>query len=66
MMNNELIRQVKSSRTQTNSGTLLNYVGMTFDFTTAGEVLVNMEKRIDDVWLECGSTKTKVTLSLIR
>jgi hypothetical protein len=47
--------------TRTTSSTILDYVGMTFDFTTAGEVGVTMDKCIDDITSECGVTRTKVT-----
>jgi Reverse transcriptase (RNA-dependent DNA polymerase) len=47
--------------TRTTSGTVLDYVGMTFDFTTAGEVRVTMDKCIDDILTGCGVTTTKVT-----
>jgi Reverse transcriptase (RNA-dependent DNA polymerase) len=47
--------------TRTTSGTILDYVGMTFDFTTAGEVRVTMDKCIDDILSGCGVTTTKVT-----
>jgi hypothetical protein len=47
--------------TRTTSGTILDYVGMTFDFTTAGEVRVTMDKCIGDILSGCGVTTTKVT-----
>jgi hypothetical protein len=47
--------------TRTNSGTILDYVGMTFDFTTAGQVQVTMDKCVDDILSGCGVETTKVT-----
>ena len=47
--------------TQTTSGTILDYIGMTFDFTIAGEVRVTMDKCVDDILAGCGVMTTKVT-----
>ena len=47
--------------TRTNSGEILDYVGMTFDFTTTGEVCVTMHKCVDDILSGCGVEITKVT-----
>ena len=47
--------------TRTTSGSRLNYIGMTFDFSTAGEVRVTMDKCVDDILSGCGVTTTKVT-----
>ena len=47
--------------TRTTTGTILDYVGMTFDFTTTGEVRITMDKCIDDILSGCGVTTTKVT-----
>ena len=47
--------------TRTTSGTLLDYVGMTFDFTTVGEVRITMDKCVDDILSECGVITIKVT-----
>jgi hypothetical protein len=49
------------SETRTNSGIILDYVGMTFDFTTAGQVQVTMDKCVDDILSGCGMETTKVT-----
>ena len=35
--------------TRTNSGDILNYVGMTFDFTITGQVCITMLKCVDDI-----------------
>ena len=47
--------------TRTNSGTRLDYVGMTFDFTTIGQVCVTMHKCVEDILSGCGVETTKVT-----
>ena len=47
--------------TRTNSGDTLDYVGMTFDFTTIGQVCVTMLKCVDDILSGCGVETTKVT-----
>jgi predicted lactoylglutathione lyase len=47
--------------TRTNSGETLDYVGMTFDFTTIGQVCVTMHKCVDDILSGCGVEMTKVT-----
>jgi hypothetical protein len=47
--------------TRTNSGETLDYVGMTFDFTTIGQVCVTMHKCVDDILSGCGVETTKVT-----
>ena len=47
--------------TRTNSGETLDYVGMTFDFTTVGQVCVTMHKCIDDILSGCGVETTKLT-----
>ena len=47
--------------TRTTSGTLLDYVGMTFDFATVGEVRITMDKCVDDILSGCGVITIKVT-----
>ena len=47
--------------TRTTTGDVLDYVGMTFDFTTVDEVRVTMDKCIDDILSGCGVETTKVT-----
>ena len=46
--------------TRTTSGTLLDYVGMTFDFATVGEVRITMDKCVDDILSGYGVITTKV------
>ena len=50
-------------KTRTTSGTKLDYVGMTFDFTAIGEVRVTIDKSFDDVLSGCRVVTTKVTPS---
>lgn len=47
--------------TRTNSGNVLDYVGMTFDFTAIGQVSVTMHKCVDDILSGCGVETTKAT-----
>ncbi len=47
--------------TRTNSGAILDYVGMTFDFTIPGEVRVTMDNCVNDILSGSGVTKTRVT-----
>jgi hypothetical protein len=47
--------------TRTNSGVILDYVGMTFDFTIPGEVRVTMDNCVNDILSGSGVTKTRVT-----
>ena len=47
--------------TRTNSGAILDYVGMTFDFTIPGQVCITMLKCVDDILSGCGVDTTKVT-----
>jgi Reverse transcriptase (RNA-dependent DNA polymerase) len=47
--------------TRTTSGTVLDYVGMTFDFASAGEVRVTMDKCVDDILSGCGVETTRAT-----
>ena len=47
--------------TRTNSGDILDYVGMTFDFTITGQVCITMLKCVDDILSGCGVETTKVT-----
>jgi hypothetical protein len=47
--------------TRTTSGTSLDYIGMTFDFSAAGEVRVAMDECVDDILSGCGVTTTKMT-----
>ena len=47
--------------TRTNSGEKLDYVGMSFDFTIAGQVCITMPKCVDDILSGCGVETTKVT-----
>ena len=49
--------------TRTTTGTILDYVGITFDFTTACEVRVTMDKCVDDILSSFGMETTKVTPS---
>jgi hypothetical protein len=42
-------------------GLVLNYVGMTFDFRTPGEVRVTMDNCTEDILRTSGATKTKPT-----
>ena len=47
--------------TPTNSGAILDYVGMTFDFTIPGQVCITMLKCVADILSGCGVDTTKVT-----
>ena len=47
--------------TKTNTGKVLNYIGMTFDFTVPGEVRVTMEHCISDILAGSGVTAAKPT-----
>jgi Reverse transcriptase (RNA-dependent DNA polymerase) len=47
--------------TRTTSASRLDYIGMTFYFSTAGEVRVTMDKCVDDILSRCGVTTTKMT-----
>ena len=47
--------------TRSTSGTILDYVGMTFDFATVGEVRITMDKCVDDILSGYGVMTTKVT-----
>ena len=42
-------------------GKIVNYVGMTFDFTTDGEVRITMDSLVDDVIGSCGVTTLRAT-----
>jgi hypothetical protein len=47
--------------TRTNSGVILAYIVMTFDFTIPGEVRVTMHNNcVNDIISDSGVTKTKV------
>jgi len=47
--------------TKTKTGKVLDYVGMTFDFSIDGEVSVTMANIVKDILSECGVTKERAT-----
>ena len=47
--------------TKTNTGRVLDYVGMTFNFTEEGQVRITMENCIEDILSKCGVETTRVT-----
>lgn len=46
-----------------NQGSVINYVGMTFDFCVAGEVSITMSNMVADVLHGCGDISPKSTLA---
>ena len=42
-------------------GAILDYIGMTFDFTAPGEVSITMENCVSDIVAECGVTAARAT-----
>ena len=62
--NLDLFRQYPTSVYPTvthRQGRVVNYVGMTFDFTNEGEVRVTMEHCIKDILHECGVVRPRST-----
>jgi exosome complex RNA-binding protein Rrp4 len=49
----------KYKETTTRRGKVIDYIGMTFDFTESGQVRVTMANCIDDILSECGVTKVR-------
>jgi hypothetical protein len=47
--------------TTTNRGSRIDYIGMSFDFTTLGEVRVTMDNCTSDIIKECGVTTARAT-----
>jgi len=47
--------------TKHESGKIVNYLGMTFDFTSTGEVRVTMEHCVQDILAGCGDVRVKPT-----
>ena len=47
--------------TKTKHGTIVNYIGMTFDFSIEGEVQITMRNCVNDILKDCGVTHTKRT-----
>jgi hypothetical protein len=47
--------------TRTASGLIVDYIGMTFDFSVAGEVHVTMDNCVNDVLSGCGVDTTRAT-----
>ena len=47
--------------TKTNTGSLLDYVGMTFNFEEKGRVRVTMDDCVEDILSGCGVDTTRVT-----
>ena len=46
---------------KTSLGQVLDYVGMTFDFTKEGEVSITMDNCVEDILSGCGMDATRVT-----
>ncbi len=49
------------SETKSRTGKVLDFVGMTFDFTSVGYVKVTMDNCTDDILKDCGVTEAKAT-----
>lgn len=47
--------------TRTNTGKVIDYIGMTFDFTNQGEVRVTMDNCVDDILSGCGVDVARAT-----
>ena len=47
--------------TRTNRGLVLDYIGMTFDFSVKGRVSVTMDNCINDILSGCGVTQVRAT-----
>ncbi len=46
---------------RTKRGKVINYIGVTFDYTVAGEVKVNMDKCVNDILSGCRVDKIRST-----
>ncbi len=59
----DLDRYLKSNYNKTKSRTskVIDFVGMTFDFTQTGSVKVTMDNCTDDILKDCGVTEAKAT-----
>jgi hypothetical protein len=47
--------------TRTNKGAVLDYIGMTFDFTVSGEVRITMDNCVKDILSGCGVDTVRAT-----
>ena len=47
--------------TKETRGVIIDYIGMTFDFSTVGEVKVTMDNCVNDIISECGVTDVRTT-----
>jgi hypothetical protein len=51
----------KYNETKSRTGKVVDFVGMTFDFTEAGSVKVTMDNCTEDILKDCGVTEAKAT-----
>ena len=57
----ELYLQSAYPQISVHRGAILDYIGMTFDFTVPGEVSITMENCVSDILAECGVTAARAT-----
>jgi len=57
----ELYLQSAYPQISIHRGAILDYIGMTFDFTVPGEVSITMENCVSDILAECGVTASRAT-----